>query len=357
MSNSPTARWGAFLSANDGRPPRAVILGCSGLTLTDEERRFFAEADPFGFILFARNVATPDQVRALTAALRESVGRADAPVLIDQEGGRVRRLHPPAWRSSPPMRPFGELYDRDPGAARRALALNIGLLSAELLAVGIDVDCAPVLDVPVEGAHDIIGDRAFSDDPRVVADLGRVAHDAFLEAGVFPVVKHIPGHGRATADSHLALPRVRASRRELEERDFLPFRALRDAPFGMTAHIVYTAFDAERPATTSPTVIKDVIRGELGFGGLLMTDDLSMKALEGPFDARARDALDAGCDLVLHCNGDLEEMRAVVHGSRVLTDAARERWERACARRTAATVGGKAEDTVTAEAELARLLN
>jgi len=339
------------LSANNGRVPTAALLGCAGPVLSEEERRFFAESDPFGFILFARNIQTPDQVRALTAALRDTVGR-DAPILIDQEGGRVRRLRPPQWRDAPPMLPFGALYERDPDGAVRALRLNTALMAAELRGLGVDVDCAPVLDVPAVGAHDIIGDRAFSADPAVVAALGRVVMDAFLEGGVYPVIKHIPGHGRALADSHFDLPVVDAPRAELEARDFVPFRALADAPFAMTAHIVYTSLDADRPATTSKAVIEGVIRRDLGFDGLLMTDDLSMKALSGRFEDRAIASLDAGCDLVLHCNGDMAEMAAVMAGCRPLDEAAQGRWARVQTQRAASPPVAAAE----AEAELARLL-
>lgn len=339
---------------SNARSPRAAIFGCAGLSLSEDERRFFAEADPFGFILFARNVETPEQVRALTASLRESIGRPDAPVLIDQEGGRVRRLRPPHWRDAPAMRPFGDLYGRDAEAGRRALELNIALMSAELLSLGVDADCAPVLDVPVAGAHDIIGDRAFSRDPQVVGELGRVVNDAFLANGVHPVIKHIPGHGRATADSHQDLPVVDAPLAELEATDFAPFRMVRDAPFAMTAHIVYTAIDATRPATTSPVVVQEIIRQGIGFDGLLMTDDLSMKALKGPFAERARESLAAGCDLVLHCNGDMAEMRAVLEGCRDMDDAAMTRWARA---QTLRAAHAPVLDTAAAEDDLRHLLS
>lgn len=343
------------MSANDRAAqdaPRAVILGCSGPTLTEAEKRFFAEVRPFGFILFGRNVVDPAQVAALTAALRDVSGRPDAPILIDQEGGRVRRLRPPVWRDAPAMRPFGDLFARDRQAAREALRLNTHLLADELTAVGVDVDCAPVLDVPVPGSHDIIGDRAFSTDPAVVADLGRVMHDAFLERGVFPVIKHIPGHGRSHVDSHVGLPVVDAPVAALEKADFVPFLAHGDAPFAMTAHIVYTALDADRPATTSPTVIREVVRGVLGFHGLLMTDDLSMKALNGGFEDRARASMEAGCDLVLHCNGDMDEMRAVCAGTPILNDAGMVRWERAQAMRRSPSAP---LDVAATTAELTRL--
>lgn len=305
--------------------PAAAIFGCSGLTLTDAERRFFQAVNPQGFILFARNVDTPDQVRALVQSLRETVGRADAPVLIDQEGGRVQRLRPPHWRKAPAGEPFARLAARDMAAAKDALRLNYRLIGRELADLGIDVDCAPVLDVPVPGAHDVIGDRAFGHGPDMVAELGRCVIDGLLDEGVLPVIKHIPGHGRSMVDSHLDLPVVEATRDELEAQDFPPFRALADAPWAMTAHVVYKAIDAARPATTSPRVIDEIIRGIIGFQGVLISDDLSMKALGGSFEDRTTASLDAGCDMVLHCNGDMAEMEAIARVLRPLTEVARER--------------------------------
>ncbi|MEO5374078.1 MAG: beta-N-acetylhexosaminidase [Alphaproteobacteria bacterium] len=314
-------------------PAKAVIFGCAGTTLTEDERRFFEITDPLGFILFARNVADPAQVRALVADLRATVGRADAPVLIDQEGGRVQRLSPPHWRKAPPAAVFAAAAagNRDRGVA--AARLNARLLAEELRTLGIDVDCAPVLDVPVAGAHDIIGDRAFGREPDLVALLGRAACDGFLDGGVLPVIKHIPGHGRALADSHLDLPVVDADAALLERMDFAPFRALAGAPWAMTAHVVYTAFDAERPATLSPTIIEGVIRGRIGFDGLLLTDDLSMKALSGDFGERTALAFAAGCDVALHCNGDPAEMAAIAAAAPPLSDAALDRLRRAEAQR------------------------
>lgn len=312
------------MSANS-TVPAAVIFGCAGLALTDEERRFFARVNPLGFILFARNVDTPDQVRHLVQSLRDCVGRSDAPVLIDQEGGRVQRLRPPHWRAAPPGAAFAALARRDSDAAMRALRLNYRLIGADLAELGIDVDCAPVLDVPVIGAHDVIGDRALGERPDQVADLGRAACDGLLDQGVLPVIKHIPGHGRAVVDSHLSLPVVESSRAELEAQDFAPFAALRDQPWAMTAHVVYSAIDATAPATTSAKVIGEVIRGLIGFEGLLISDDLSMKALGGGFAERTRASLDAGCDVVLHCNGDMAEMAAIAPQASPLTEIARER--------------------------------
>lgn len=308
--------------------PAAAILGCAGLTLTDEERRFFARVNPLGFILFARNVDTPDQVRALVSALRDAVGRADAPVLIDQEGGRVQRLKPPHWRKAPAGAPFAALAERDLEAAKEALRLNFRLIGRELADLGIDVDCAPVLDVPVPGAHDVIGDRAYGTEPGPIAALGRACLDGLLDEGVLPVIKHIPGHGRAMVDSHLALPVVEAMRAELEARDFPPFKALADAPWAMTAHVVYKAIDAAAPATTSARVIGEIIRGVIGFEGFLISDDLSMKALGGRFEDRTRASLDAGCDCVLHCNGDMAEMQAIAAALRPLSEVAAERLAR-----------------------------
>lgn len=295
--------------------PCAFVAGCAGPELSPEERRFFRDADPFGLILFRRNVVSPGQVRALTDAFRSTVGRADAPVLIDQEGGRVQRLSPPHWPRYPAGRAYGRLAAADPGRRRELARLGARLMAHDLAELGITVDCLPVLDVPSPGSHDIVGDRAYSDDPDLVAELGRAASEGLMAGGVLPVVKHMPGHGRAAADSHETLPRVSASLRDLRSRDFRPFKALADMPLGMTAHVVYEAIDPERPGTTSPEVIGGVIRGEIGFDGLLFTDDLSMKALSGGFRERAEAAFRAGCDVALHCNGDLAEMRAVAEAA------------------------------------------
>ena len=309
---------------------RAAIYGCGGLQLTVDERAFFRDAEPWGFILFQRNCDAPEQIRALVAELRACVGWA-APVLIDQEGGRVQRLKPPHWRAAPPSAVFGALHATDRARARESVRLNTRLIAAELQSLGITVDCLPVLDVPQEGAHNIIGDRAYAREPGLVAELARIACEALMEGGVLPVVKHMPGHGRAYADSHLSLPVVDASKASLEAIDFQPFRALRDMPLGMTAHVVYSALDAAHPATTSPIVI-EIIREEIGFDGLLMTDDLSMKALAGPFGQRVRDALHAGCDLVLHCNGERAEMEAIAAEAPLLAGASAVRAEAALAR-------------------------
>jgi len=308
-----------------------AIFGCAGLTLTDEERAFFRQAQPWGFIVFARNIADRAQLRALCNALRETVGDERAPILVDQEGGRVARLKPPEWKSHATARAFGALYENDPEKAREATYLNARLLAHDLTEVGLNVDCLPVLDVPVEGAHDIIGDRAFGHEPATIIDLGRKQIEGLLDGGVLPVMKHVPGHGRAGADSHLELPRVTASLDALSAADFVTFRSLSDCPMAMTAHVVYDAIDAARPATTSHRVIRDVIRGEIGFDGLLMSDDLSMKALTGSMPQRTRAALFAGCDVVLHCNGGFAEMCEVAEEAGPLEGASLKRADAALA--------------------------
>jgi beta-N-acetylhexosaminidase len=320
------------LSASNS-PILACILGCSGLTLTESEKAFFAKTNPLGFILFARNVDNPAQVKTLVDDLRAVVGRSDAPVLIDQEGGRVQRLRPPHWRKAPNGEVFAKLAAVDLEKAKELLRLNYRLIGAELAELGIDVDCAPVVDVPVPGSHDVIGDRALGHDPVQVATLAKEVMEGLLDQGIMPIIKHIPGHGRAMVDSHLSLPVVDHDKRSLQATDFKSFNLVSDAPWAMTAHVVYTAIDADRPATTSPKVIGEIIRGEIGFDGVLISDDLSMKALGGSFTDRAHDSLAAGCDLVLHCNGDMEEMVGVVAGTLPLTEMAQVRLDRANAMR------------------------
>ena len=319
-----------------------LFLGLAGLVLNDDERALFRAANPAGYILFKRNVDSPDQVRALTQSLRDLAGR-DVPILIDQEGGRVARLRPPHWPEFPTGERFGLLYDKAPITAIEACRLNALALAALLKDLGINVDCLPLLDVRDTQGHDIIGDRSFGAEPMVVSALGKAVLDGFKAGGICGVVKHIPGHGRARADSHLELPVVTASREELE-RDFEPFRRLADAPMAMTAHITYTALDAARCATLSPDVI-DFIRQDIGFGGLLMSDDLGMRALGNPqsgghppgskalqdFGARALASLDAGCDIALHCSGDFNEMRSIVEAAPVMSDAAATRLAAAMA--------------------------
>ena len=310
----------------------AAILGCSGLTLSREEQAFFRAEKPWGFILFARNVETPDQVRRLVEALRETVGRSDAPILIDQEGGRVQRLGPPHWGKYPPGRAYGELTRNDPLLRREITRLGARLLAHDLAALGINVDCVPVLDVPDPAGHEIIGDRAYGQTPDAVALLGRAAAEGLIAGGVLPIIKHIPGHGRAKADSHLELPVVDTPWDELEGRDFAPFKVCSDMPMAMTAHVIYSAVDRKRPATTSKKVMKRVIREAIGFDGLVMSDDLSMKALDGSFSERAKASLAAGCDVVLHCNGDMAEMKAVLAGTGALKGRAGRRADAALAR-------------------------
>jgi beta-N-acetylhexosaminidase len=320
-----------------GTRPRAAIFGCAGLQLSEDERAFFAETRPYGFILFARNIETPAQVRDLVTELRASVGRADAPVLIDQEGGRVQRLGPPHWRAIPPARRFGALFAQDQRAGEEAVEVNARLIAAELMELGINVDCLPVLDVPVRGAHDIIGDRAFAEDPGVVARLGAAVCRALRNGGVMPIIKHIPGHGRARSDSHLELPVVDAPLSDLRKWDFAPFHAVSQALNGgaqcwaMTAHVVYKSLDDKRPATISPVVIDTIIRGEIGFDGPLISDDLSMKALRGGMRERTEASLAAGCDLVLHCNGKMNEMREIAAVCPALSDTADARLAKASA--------------------------
>jgi beta-N-acetylhexosaminidase len=310
----------------------AAILGCSGPELTAEEKAFFRRVRPWGFILFARNVTGPEQVKRLVASLRETVGRADAPVLVDQEGGRVQRLGPPHWRRFPPGRAYGELASHDPMFRREIARLGARLLAHDLASLGINVDCAPVLDVPDASGHEVIGDRAYARSADEVAVLGRAAAEGLIAGGVLPVIKHIPGHGRARVDSHKALPVVETSLAELEARDFAPFKALSDMPMAMTAHVIYAAVDAAAPATTSKAVMRRVVRGTIGFAGLVMSDDLSMQALSGGFAERAAAARAAGCDVALHCNGAMAEMLGVVEGAGELAGRAAARARAALAR-------------------------
>ncbi|MCA0422993.1 MAG: beta-N-acetylhexosaminidase [Proteobacteria bacterium] len=305
--------------------PSAIIFGCEGLSLTAGEKALFARVNPWGFILFKRNIDTPEQVAALTAEMRAAVGRRDAPVLVDQEGGRVQRLGPPHWRAYPNGATYGKLWALSPDRAREAAFAGARLMADDLGKLGITVDCLPVLDVPVEGAHDVIGNRAYHREPTAVASIGRAASLGLMAGGVLPVIKHMPGHGRGMADSHHNLPQVDVGRAELEAHDFAPFRRMRDMPLAMTAHIVFSAIDPDRPATQSPVVVNEIIRGYIGFDGLLMSDDLSMKALGGDFSSRSAAILDAGCDMVLHCNGVMAEMEAAAAGARPMTAVAQRR--------------------------------
>jgi beta-N-acetylhexosaminidase len=308
----------------------SFITALAGLELDPREAAVLRAARPCGIILFARNVADPDQVRRLTEAARDAVGH-DILVLIDQEGGRVRRLRPPHWHDLPCAAAYARLYGDDPAAACRAARQAAQLTAAELRAAGINTNCVPVLDVPCAGSHDIIGDRAYGADPHQVATLGRAVAEGHMAGGVLPVIKHVPGHGRATADSHLELPVVTAPRAELERVDFAAFQACADLPAAMTAHVVYTAIDPDRPASTSERVISGIVRGAIGFDGLLMSDDLGMQALTGTMAERTRAVLAAGCDVALVCSGDLADTEAAAAEAPPLGGAALGRYQRACA--------------------------
>jgi beta-N-acetylhexosaminidase len=286
----------------------ALILGCAGHKLSDSELRFFRDHQPWGFILFARNIDSREQVLRLTDQMRECVGRQDVPILIDQEGGRVQRLRPPNWYIYPPGRVLGQLYERDSKAGQRAAWLHSRLIANDLREIGVNVDCLPILDVPIAGAHDAIGDRAYSFDPEVVGKIGEAVVEGLLAGGVLSIIKHIPGHGRSYCDSHHDLPRVDTALEELLETDFRPFTKLNKVGMAMTAHIIFEAIDKNNPATTSAVLIEDIIRGKLGFDGLLMSDDVSMNALSGDYRMRTQSIFGAGVDIVLHCNGEMEQM-------------------------------------------------
>jgi beta-N-acetylhexosaminidase len=330
---------------------RAFITGVAGAALTDEERRFLRDAQPWGFIVFKRNIADPAALRALIDDVRATVGRA-APVLVDQEGGRVQRLGPPHWPSYPPGAAYGALYDMDRDRGLAVARLGARLIAADLAALGIDVDCLPIADMPVAGADAVIGDRAYGNDPGKVADIAGAIAQGLADGGVLPVLKHIPGHGRATADSHLRLPVVKVGRETLEATDFAAFRALNDLPMAMTAHVVFSALDPVAPATTSAVIVRDVIRDSVGFAGLLMSDDISMGALSGSLAERAGAAIAAGCDMILHCNGQMPEMRAVAAAVPELSGEA--------ARRAAAALAAKQPaapiDPAVARAEFLALM-
>jgi beta-N-acetylhexosaminidase len=333
---------------------RAFICGCSGLRLASEEKRFFSRARPWGLILFARNVEDPAQVSALVSEFRDCVGW-QAPVLIDQEGGRVQRLRPPHWRDFPPPARIGALYRQNRHAGLRAARLAARLIGGDLIRLGINVDCAPLLDLSFPETHAVIGDRAYCGDPQQVAALGRAACEGFLEAGVLPVITHIPGHGRACADSHLELPVVETDAASLRACDFEAFRLLADMPLAMTAHIVFTALDPDRPVTLSAGIIDQVIRREIGFDGLLMSDDVSMKALSGSISERCHGLFAAGCDMALHCNGDAAEMVEVAEASPPLGGMALARAERALALLNGGQQVDDAEDWAALQALLSEM--
>jgi beta-N-acetylhexosaminidase len=332
---------------------RAFITGVSGLELTATEREFIRAERPWGFILFKRNVETPEQVIRLLHDLRNAVGEPDAPVLIDQEGGQVQRLRPPNWPLYPAGAAFGDLYDIDPALGISAARLSARLIAADLADLGVTVDCLPLADVPVPGADAVIGDRAYGAEPKKVAAIARAVTDGLEQGGVLPVLKHIPGHGRATADSHLRLPTVDTSKRELERTDFAAFQPLADLPMAMTAHVVFSALDPAHPATTSATMIEQVIRGVIGFQGLLMSDDVGMNALAGSFAERTRAVFAAGCDVVLHCSGKLDEMREIAGETPELSGRALQHARQALASRRAP----QPFDRVAARAELDALIS
>jgi len=330
----------------------AFITGVSGETLTPAEAAFLKSAAPAGLILFARNCISHEQIRRLVDDARAAVGSDDFLVLIDQEGGRVQRLRPPLGRALPAANAYAQLYADEPAVAKEAAFLAARLLADDLKALGINTDCAPVLDVPVAGAHDVIGDRAYGREPEQVAALARAVAEGFMAGGVLPVIKHIPGHGRATADSHLELPVVSEPHAMLSATDFAPFKALRDMPAAMTAHVVFTSIDKDAPASTSRRVTQDIIRGEIGFDGLLMSDDLSMKALTGTFAERTRAVLTAGSDLALHCNGVVAEMEEVAAAAPALEGDALRRFHAALA----VLNRNESYDSARAEAQLALAL-
>jgi len=331
---------------------RAFITGIAGLSLTDDERGFLRETRPWGFILFKRNVDNPAQVKALVDEMRLAVGAPDAPVLIDQEGGPVQRLGPPHWPVYPPGAVFSALYDGDSQDGLTAARLSARLIAADLADLGITVDCLPLADVPIAGADAVIGDRAYGTTPDKVAAIARAVADGLAQGGVLPVLKHIPGHGRATADSHHRLPTVDTSADELGRTDFAAFRPLADLPMAMTAHVVFSALDPAQPATTSATIIDQVIRQKIGFQGLLMSDDVSMNALAGSIAERTRAIVAAGCDVVLHCNGKLDEMRQVAAETPELQGRALARAQAALASRHAP----QPFDRAAARAELDALI-
>lgn len=315
-----------------------LFLGLAGPALSDAERSFFAGLDPAGYILFKRNVVDAAQLRALTDSLRDLSGRDDLPILIDQEGGRVARMQPPVWPAFPKAELFDRLYDIAPVTAIEAARHNAQAIAVMLAEAGINVDCLPLLDVRQPGAHDIIGDRALGAEPLRVAAMGRAVIEGLRAGGAVGVVKHVPGHGRAMADSHVELPVVDADAAALET-DLAPFIALNGAPMAMTAHVVYPAWDADQCATMSAKVIGGIIRGRIGFDGLLMCDDIGMHALSGSFGDRAAGALAAGCDIVLHCSGKMEEMEAVAGAVGAIGETAKDRLDRAMA-----TVAGPRSD-------------
>jgi beta-N-acetylhexosaminidase len=331
---------------------KAFITGLSGTVLSPAERDFIQAERPWGFILFRRNIETPDQVAALTTEVRNVLGEADVPILVDQEGGRVQRFRPPNWPLYPAGAAFGQLYGLEPALGLRAARLSARLIADDLARVGVTVDCLPLADVPIPGADDVIGDRAYGTDPKTVAAVARAVTEGLEEGGILPILKHIPGHGRALADSHLSLPVVDTPKAGLESIDFAAFKPLADLPMAMTAHVVFSAYDPAQPATTSATMIERVIRGLIGFQGLLMSDDVGMNALAGSIAERTKALLAAGCDMVLHCSGELAEMHQVAGETPELSGKPLQRAKAALASRKAP----KSVDRAAARAELDELI-
>ncbi len=332
--------------------PRAAIFGCEGTVLSKQEKAFFRESDPIGFILFSRNCDHPGQVSKLVTDLRDCVGRADAPVLIDQEGGRVQRLGPPHWRKAPAARDLvTAVTNNSPDNIHEAVKLNARIIAHELFRLGITVDCLPLLDIPQPGAHDVIGDRAFGVDAGQTAELGKAVCDGLLEGGVLPVMKHIPGHGRSMEDSHKSLDVVVAPRDLLDKTDFAPFKALANTPWAMTAHLIYNALDPDNPATHSSIILNDLIRTDFKYDGILLSDDVSMNALSGSIGERTLRAIEAGCDIALHCNGKMEEMLDVAANTGAMSAAANARIEHGEQMRLQA----QSPDAFDLESALARL--
>ncbi|MHA1564497.1 MAG: beta-N-acetylhexosaminidase [Alphaproteobacteria bacterium] len=338
--------------SNPDQRPRAILFGCAGTKLSGQERDLFNRAQPLGFILFGRNCQTPAQLLGLVAELRAAIGRPEAPVLIDQEGGRVARLRPPQWRANPAAANFGVLAESNIDQAIEAAYINARLCAAELIGAGIDVNCTPVLDLARPETTAAIGNRAYAGNPEIVARLGRAVCDGHLTGGVLPVIKHLPGHGLATVDSHHELPIVKASHADLAAEDFQPFKALAAQPLAMTCHLLFPALDPENPATQSKSIIADRIRGEIGFDGFLLSDDISMQALGGDIASRTAKALNAGCDAVLHCTGLFHEMEILSESVPPMTNASLARFN--------AAQGARQEpdriDAEALEAHLAELL-
>jgi beta-N-acetylhexosaminidase len=332
---------------------KAFITGLAGTELSATERDFIRAERPWGFILFRRNIDNPAQVAALSEEVRSVVGEGDAPILVDQEGGRVQRFRPPHWPLYPAGASFGQLYQIDPAFGLRAARLSARLIADDLTKVGVTVDCLPLADVPIPAADDVIGDRAYGNDPKTVAAIARAVTQGLQEGGILPVLKHIPGHGRAMADSHLSLPIVDTAKNELESIDFAAFKPLADLPMAMTAHVVFSAYDPAQPATTSARMIEQVIRGLIGFQGLLMSDDVGMHALAGSIAERTKALIAAGCDMVLHCSGELEEMHQVARETPELSGKALQRAKRALSSRKTPTTPF---DRAAAQAELDGLI-